>query len=264
LSRLVVVGGGRMGGALVGGLLAAGTYRPEEITVVDPDDHVRASLAERFGVRVVAVAEHASDAIVAVKPAQLADACRALGAVGVERLLSIVAGQSTTAIEEYLGAATRVIRSMPNTPALVGAGVSAISGGAHADESDLVWAESLLSSVGVVVRVPEAALDAVTGVSGSGPAYVFLVAEAMIEAGVAVGLDEATASLLVAGTLRGASELLVRSGSSPAALRAEVTSPGGTTAAAIAVLEENGVRAAFIDAIVAATVRSRELGSPGG
>jgi pyrroline-5-carboxylate reductase len=149
---------------------------------------------------------------------------------------------------------------MPNTPALVGAGAAAVAAGAGADEADVRWAESILSAVGTVVRVPESLLDAVTGLSGSGPAYVFLVAEALIEAGVLVGLPRDVSVSLVTQTLLGSAELLARSGESPEALRAAVTSPGGTTAAGIRALEQASVRAALLDAVAAATERSRELG----
>jgi pyrroline-5-carboxylate reductase len=149
---------------------------------------------------------------------------------------------------------------MPNTPALIGAGAAAISPGSRADEDDMAWAEEILGAVGVVVRVPEKALDAVTGLSGSGPAYVFLVVEAMVEGGVLAGLPRDIAETLAFQTLLGSSRLLVEGESEPAALRAAVTSPGGTTAAGLRALERHGVRAAFLDAIAAATERSRELG----
>jgi pyrroline-5-carboxylate reductase len=149
---------------------------------------------------------------------------------------------------------------MPNTPALIGAGAAAISAGSSAGEEDMAWAEEILGGVGVVVRVPEAALDAVTGLSGSGPAYVFLVAEAMVEAGVLAGLPRDVSETLTFQTLLGSARLLTDGEGTPAALRAAVTSPGGTTAAGIRELEGHGVRAAFLDAVAAAAERSRELG----
>jgi pyrroline-5-carboxylate reductase len=149
---------------------------------------------------------------------------------------------------------------MPNTPALVGAGAAAICPGSAAGEEDLAWAEEVLGAVGVVVRVPEKDLDTVTGLSGSGPAYVFLVAEAMAEAGVLGGLPRDVAETLAFQTLLGSAQLLVDRGTSPAALRAAVTSPGGTTAAGLRELERHGVRAAFLDAVMAAAERSHELG----
>jgi pyrroline-5-carboxylate reductase len=150
---------------------------------------------------------------------------------------------------------------MPNTPALVGKGASAIAGGSDADDSHLELAEQLLGAVGIVVRVGEPALDAVTGLSGSGPAYVFLLAEALIEAGVLVGLTRPVAYELVVQTLVGSALLLASDESGPEALRAAVTSPGGTTAAGLRELENHGVRAAILDAVAAATRRSRELGA---
>jgi pyrroline-5-carboxylate reductase len=149
---------------------------------------------------------------------------------------------------------------MPNTPALIGAGAAAISPGSAAGEEDLAWAEEILGAVGVVVRVPETALDAVTGLSGSGPAYVFLVAEAMAEAGVLAGLPRDVAETLAFQTLLGSARLILEGDASPSALRAAVTSPGGTTAAGLRELERHGVRAAFLDAVTAAAARSRELG----
>jgi pyrroline-5-carboxylate reductase len=149
---------------------------------------------------------------------------------------------------------------MPNTPSLVGAGVAGLSGGIGATAADLDWAEGILSAVGTVVRVPERQLDAVTGISGSGPAYVFLMAEAMIEAGVTAGLSRDVSRTLVVGTLLGASRMMDETGQDPAELRAAVTSPGGTTAAAVRTLEFKAVRSAFIEAVAAAVERSRQLG----
>jgi pyrroline-5-carboxylate reductase len=150
---------------------------------------------------------------------------------------------------------------MPNTPALVGAGASAVAGGTSATDDDLEWAEGILGAVGSVVRVPEKSLDAVTGLSGSGPAYVFLVAEALIDAGVLNGLPRATAEALVRQTILGSARLLAEGADGPEALRAAVTSPGGTTAAGLRELERHGVRAALLEAVTAATERSRELGN---
>jgi pyrroline-5-carboxylate reductase len=149
---------------------------------------------------------------------------------------------------------------MPNTPALVGEGAAAIAAGAAASDDDLTWAEGVLAAVGTVHRVPEPLLDAVTGLSGSGPAYVFLVAEALIEAGVVAGLPRPVSQALATQTLLGAARLLAESGDGPEVLRAAVTSPGGTTAAGLRTLEARGVRSAFIEAVQAATARSRELG----
>ena len=185
---------------------------------------------------------------------------RTLGATGPRRVLSIVAGISSERLEATLPAGSVVVRAMPNTPSLVGAGVAGLSGGMAATSADLDWAEGILGAVGTVVRLPERHLDAVTGISGSGPAYVFFVAEAMIEAGVTAGLTREISRQLVVGTLLGASRMLDETGQEPAELRAAVTSPGGTTAAAVRTLEFKAVRSAFIEAVAAAVERSRQLG----
>jgi pyrroline-5-carboxylate reductase len=175
-------------------------------------------------------------------------------------VVSIAAGVTIATIEDAVPGRP-VVRAMPNTAALVREGVAAIAAGNHATEGHLDDAERLLAAVGTVVRVPESQLDAVTGLSGSGPAYVFLVAEALIEAGVLVGLSRETATELVSRTLTGSARLLAESGEGPEELRAAVTSPGGTTAFGLRVLEDRGLRAAFMDAVVAATKRSAELDS---
>lgn len=260
MTELVVVGGGKMGEALVGGLLAAGWAAAADVVVVEPDPARRAVLADRFPGLVVAEAPvAAAGAVVAVKPQHVAAVCAQLGALAVPRVLSIAAGVRLAAMEAELPDGTAAVRAMPNTPALVGLGAAAIAGGRHVGEDDLAWAESILAAVGTVVRVEEDKLDAVTGLSGSGPAYVFLVAEALIDAGVLVGLPRDVATDLAVQTLRGAAELLAQ-GTPAAQLRADVTSPGGTTAAGLRALEAASVRAAFSDAVAAATARSRELG----
>ena len=261
-TRLVIVGGGRMGEALLGGLLGARWAPPGELAVVEVIADRRRELALRFpDVEVVHEIPGAVEgAVIAVKPADVEVACRVLAARGVTRVLSIAAGVGTARLEGSLGPRVAVVRAMPNTPALVGAGAAAIAPGASAGEADLVWAESILGSVGTVARVSEPLLDAVTGLSGSGPAYIFLVAEALIEAGVLVGLSREVSTGLTTQLLVGSARLLAESGASPEALRAQVTSPGGTTAAGLRALESAGVRSAFLDAVVAATARSRELG----
>ena len=261
MTRLLLVGGGRMGEALLGGLLRAGWATPDELAVVDKLPARRDELAEHFpGVAVLAEVRRCDGAIVATKPQDVPGACAALGATGVGRVLSIAAGVTLAQLEAALPADTPVVRAMPNTPALVGAGAAAIAGGRHASAEDLAWAEAILAAVGTVVRVPEPQLDAVTGLSGSGPAYVFLVAEALAEAGVLNGLSRDVAEALTAQTLLGAAALLAGSQDGAPALRAAVTSPGGTTAAGLATLEDRAVRAAFIAAVTAATERARELG----
>ncbi|HEX2273267.1 MAG TPA: pyrroline-5-carboxylate reductase [Acidimicrobiales bacterium] len=258
--RLLVVGGGKMGGALVGGLLAAGWAPAEGIAVVEPVAARRDELSLAHpGLRVVAEAEAADGAVLAVKPGDVEAACRSIAAAGVPRVLSIAAGVPLSRLEALLGAGARVVRAMPNTPALVGAGAAAIAPGRTAEEDDLAWAEAILSAVGVVERVDESLLDAVTGLSGSGPAYVFLVAEALVDAGVLNGLPRPVSRALVVQTLLGSARLLAESGQDAEQLRAAVTSPGGTTAAGLRALEAGAVRSAFLEAVTAAAERSREL-----
>jgi pyrroline-5-carboxylate reductase len=259
---LQVVGGGRMGEALLAGLLQAGGWRLGDLRVVEPVAARRSELEGLFpGVEIGAEPETADGNVIAVKPADVPGACRAIAGAGTQRVLSIAAGVTLSTLEGSLAEGTAVIRAMPNTPAVVGLGAAAISAGHAADDDDLAWAEGLLGAVGTVVRVKEPLLDAVTGLSGSGPAYVFLVAEAMIEGGVLAGLPRDVSERLAIQTLLGAATLLAKGDEGPEALRAAVTSPGGTTAAGLRALESHGVRAAFLDAVTAATDRSRALGS---
>jgi pyrroline-5-carboxylate reductase len=254
-----------MGAALVGGLLDGG-WDADAVSIAEIDADRRPALEQQFPkVRVVPSAAWAvADAdivIVAVKPndvgSTIENARQALEETAL--LCSIAAGVTIATLEE-LAPGLPVVRAMPNTPALVGEAACAIAPGSHATGEHLDLAEQVLGSVGVVVRVDEKALDAVTGLSGSGPAYVFLVAEALIEAGVLMGLDRATATTLTRQTLLGSATLLARGDDTPETLRAAVTSPGGTTAEGLRALEAHGVRAAFLDAVEAATRRSRELG----
>jgi len=249
-----------MGGALLAGLLAAG-HPANELVVAEVSASRRRQLAAAYpGVTIAEDVVPCFGAVLAVKPGDVPAAVRAVADAGVRRVVSVAAGVTTASIESAAGRALPVLRAMPNTPALIGAGAAAISPGSTAAEEDMAWAEKILGAVGVVVRVPEVALDAVTGLSGSGPAYLFLVAEAMVEAGVLAGLPRDIAETLTFQTLLGSSRLLADGGSTPAALRASVTSPGGTTAAGLRELERRGVRAAFLDAVAAAAERSRELG----
>ncbi len=255
-----------MGGALIGGLLASGWGSPGDFAVVEPtaarrqelaDAHPGVLLLEVLGDGAVLAADAGGGALLAVKPDAAEGACRTLGAHGVDRVLSVVAGIPCARLEACLPEKAVVLRAAPNTPALIGAGISALSGGSNAASTDLEWAEGILDAVGVVVRLPERHLDAVTGLSGSGPGYVFLVAEALIEAGVLVGLTRPVARTLAVQTLLGSARLLAETGESPETLRAAVTSPGGTTAAGLRVLEARGVRSAFLEAVASATERSR-------
>ena len=264
--RVALLGGGRMGEALATGWLASG-FEDQDIVVAEVDPERRRALSGVLGeVRIVpsaawAVAD-ADTVVVAVKPDDVTDVLEAAAASLGENALvvSIAAGVTLDALAAA-APGRPIVRAMPNMGALVRRGAAAITGNADATEADLDRAQALLESVGTVVRVPERLLDAVTGLSGSGPAYVFLVAEALIEAGVLVGLARPAASDLAIQTLLGAATLLTESGESPESLRAAVTSPGGTTAAGLKVLEERGVRAALMEAVVAATERSAYLGA---
>jgi pyrroline-5-carboxylate reductase len=259
--ELVVVGGGNMGAALVGGVLASGIIAPADVAIVEPLDARREELAAMFpGVAVERSIPGCRSAVLAVKPPAVAAVAAEAAAAGAARLLSVAAGVTTQVITGAAGDGVAVLRSMPNTPALVGEGVSALAGAPGTSESDLEWATAILRAVGLVVRVDEAQLDAVTGLTGSGPAYVFLVAEALIDAGVSVGLPRELVEPMVAQLLVGSAALLRRDGD-PAALRVKVTSPGGTTEAGLRVLDARAVRAAFVAAVDAATERSRELGA---
>ncbi len=259
--RLQLVGGGRMGQALAGGLLSSGWLRPGELAIVEIVPELRAELEQRFPDTVVS-AEHLPevDTILAVKPWSIAEVAGQL--VRPARVLSIAAGVTIAALEAALPPGTPVIRAMPNTPALLGVGASALAGSSAASVDDIVWATEILGAVGEVVEVTEAQLDAVTGLSGSGPAYFFLLGEAMADAGVGVGLPRATAELLAYQTMLGSARMLLESGEPAAVLRSGVTTPAGTTAAGTAELERHGARAALIAAVQAATDRSRELGRP--
>jgi len=263
--QLALLGGGRMGEALAIGLVDAG-WDPESIVIAEVDADRRHVIEARLpGTRVVpspAWAAAESDVVVvAVKPSEVVGALTSCAeAVRDDTLvLSIAAGITIAAIEGALPGRP-VVRAMPNTGALVGQGAAAIAAGEHATDQHLDVAERILGSVGLVVRVKESQLDAVTGLSGSGPAYLFLVAEAMIEAGVLVGLTREVSAALVRQTIAGSAALLGDGEEGPEALRAAVTSPGGTTAAGLRALEAHGVRAAFLAAVEAATARSEELG----
>ena len=260
MARLQIIGGGKMGEALVGGLLARSWAGPAELTVVEKLRERRDLLAAALpGVAVLDHAVDGTDAIVAVKPDAVDGVCRELARREVPRVLSIAAGIRIARLERGLGAGVAVVRAMPNTPALVGLGAAAIARGTLATDADVAWAEGILSSVGDVREVDEALLDAVTGLSGSGPAYVFLLAEAMIDAGVAVGLPRDVSVALTEQTLLGSATLLHRSSDGPDVLRQNVTSPGGTTAAGLAVFDAANFRQLVADVVRAATERSVEL-----
>jgi pyrroline-5-carboxylate reductase len=262
---LAILGGGKIGEALLSGLLR-GKHTPADIVVSEKHPERAAYLTETYGVEVTDVqsaVKQAGTLLLAVKPQDI-DALLAEMAVGIEArhlVVSVAAGITTRHIERALPSGVAVVRCMPNTPALVDEAMTAIAAGEHADDAHLVVAESLLASVGHVVRVPEAQLDAVTALSGSGPAYFFYLVEAMIDAGILLGLPRALAAELIVQTAVGAAVMLRDSGEHPVQLREAVTSPGGTTIAAIRELEVHGVRAALLAAIEAAARRSRELGA---
>ncbi|RBY78223.1 pyrroline-5-carboxylate reductase [Geodermatophilus sp. TF02-6] len=262
-SGLAIIGGGKIGEALLSGLIRrAGT---EGVVVCERSPERAAEVSARHGVPVLGLAEAAARSrvlLLAVKPQDIGTLLELLaGEVDPGHLVvSVAAGVPTSTIEAALPEGVPVVRVMPNTPALVDEGMSVLSAGAHADEAHLDEAEALLAAVGRVRRVPEAQQDAVTALSGSGPAYFFYLVEAMIDAGILLGLPRALAADLIVQTALGSAVMLRDSGEHPVQLREAVTSPGGTTIAAIRELERHGVRAALIAAIEAAHARSLELG----
>lgn len=263
MSVVAVIGAGVMGETLVSGLMRAGR-RPEELLLTERRPERAAELRERYGVEVVGNADAAAKAdtlLIVVKPQDMAKVLEEMAPhLSTQTLVvSLAAGITTGFVESRLPEEVPVVRVMANTPALVDEGMSAISRGSSCDEAHLNEAEALLSAVGRVIRVPEMQQDAVTAVSGSGPAYIFFVVESMIEAGVHLGLPRSTSTELVLQTVVGSAKLLRETGEHPAVLRERVTSPGGTTAAAVRELEDHKVRAAFLSAIEAARDRSRAL-----
>ena len=251
-----------MGEALLSGLLAAEWAPADEISVVEPDDSRRDELQKKYKETPLSGNLVPSDNyLLAVKPQLVPNICQELSNSDPLRVMSIAAGVTIASIESQLTSQTAVLRIMPNTPSMVREGMSAIAPGSFATSEDLDWASSILSAVGEVVIVDESTLDAVTGLSGSGPAYLFFLAEAMTQAGINNGLDPTVADILTRQTLLGASTLLAKSGTSPEELRASVTSPNGTTAAAISELQSNDFLSLINKAISAATDRSKELGA---
>ena len=266
-ARLAVLGCGKIGESLVSGLLSSGWRQPDEIVVTGRREERLAELRERLGVAATrSNAEAVGGAglvVLAVKPQ---DFDVLLGEIGSllspeQTVLSIAAAIPTSAIERRIADGVPVVRAMPNAPATVQEGIAGVCAGAHAGDRHLALAEEVLSHLGAVVRVPERYMDAVTAVSGSGPAYFALLAEAMIEAGILLGLSREVSTQLVVQTMFGTAKLLRDEKMHPVELREAVTSPGGTTIRAIRELEIAGVRAAFLNAIQAAMERSRELAS---
>ena len=260
---VAILGVGVMGETLLSGLIRGG--RPvDELLVGEKRAERAAQLTEKYGVRVLSNVEAVSKAdtvALVVKPQDMAEVLEEISSslTPGTLLVSLAAGITTDFIESRVPDGIAVVRVMPNTPALVDEGMAAISAGTHCDDDLLAVAESLLRTTGRVVRVPEKQQDAVTAISGSGPAYLFFVVEAMIEAGVHLGLPRSTATELVVQTVVGSAKLLRETGEHPTVLREQVTSPGGTTAAAIRELESHTVRAAFLPALASARNRSREL-----
>lgn len=262
---VAIVGAGVMGETLLSGLLRAGRP-PASLLITEKRAERAAELAERYGVEVVDnvdAAQRCTTLVLVVKPQDMGGVLEELAphVHSGQTVVSLAAGITTQFIESRLAAGVPVVRVMPNTPALVDEGMAAISPGAHCDDEHLAVAEGMLRSVGKVVRLPEKHQDAVTAISGSGPAYIFYVVEAMIEAGVLLGLPRATATELVVQTLVGAGKMLKETGEHPTVLRENVSSPAGTTVAALRALEDHKVRAAFLTAMEAARDRSRELAS---
>ena len=260
---LAILGAGVMGETVLSGLLRAG-WSPSEIVATDRRAERRTELTQTYGIRMLGNADAvaaANTVIVVVKPQDMSDLLAELAGVLQPGTLvvSLAAGVDTASIEEQLPAGTAVVRVMPNTPAQVDEGMAAISAGSHATPADLEQVSEILSATGRVVTVPERYQDAVTALSGSGPAYLFFVVESMIEAGVHLGLPRDLATELVVQTMLGSATLLRETGEHPTVLRERVTSPGGTTAAAVRQLEDHKVRAAFLGAIEAARDRSRDL-----
>jgi pyrroline-5-carboxylate reductase len=261
--QTAIIGAGVMGETLLSGLVRAGR-RVDRLLVGEKRPERARELEERYGVEVVSNVDAAAKAdtlALVVKPQDMGDLLDEIAGVlrPGQLIVSLAAGITTAFIESRVPEGVAVVRVMPNTPALVDEGMAAISPGSHCSDDHLVEAEGLLASVGRVVRIPERQQDAVTAISGSGPAYIFFVVESMIEAGVHLGLPRSTASELVIQTLVGSAKMLRETGTHPAVLREQVTSPGGTTASALRELEIHRVRAAFLAAMEAARNRSREL-----
>lgn len=265
MSTLAIFGAGVMGSTLLSGLIRAG--RPvEDLLITERDPERAKALAEQYSVRVLGNAEAAEAAdtlVLVVKPQDMGALLEevALHLSPGNLVVSLAAGITTGFLEQRLPDGTPVVRVMANTPALVDEGMAAVSPGRHCDDRHLAEAEELLRSCGKVVRLAERHLDAVTAISGSGPAYIFYVVEAMIEAGVLLGVPRATSTELVVQTLYGSATMLKETGQHPTVLREQVSSPGGTTMSALRQLDDHKVRAAFLTAIEAAARRSHELAS---
>ena len=269
--RIGIIGAGAMGGALCRGLIHANAAPANRILVSDPHtEHVQ-NLQKSLNIKVaesnVQVAKYTDIILLCVKPYNVAPVLDEISeslhrdaGKPLPLLISIAAGVTLAKLESHLQEPIPVVRAMPNTPAQVGKGACAYSRGTHTDAAHLEWAEIIFKSVGTALEVPETLMDAVTGLSGSGPAYVYLMIESLIDGGVKAGLPRDVAHQLASQTVLGAAQMVIETGMHPAQLRDMVTTPAGTTIAAIAALEQSGLRAALIDAVERATNRSRELG----
>jgi len=265
--KLGVIGCGKMGTALVKGAIQAQAVLASDVTGIDPLKAARDSFAQTTGAQTAAGIPAIADCDVILLCTKPIDVRSALGQVSDAvsgksvLVISIAAGITVSALEDSVSDNIRIVRAMPNTPALVGKGAAGFCLGTRALPEDKETARQLLASVGLAVEVPERLMDAVTGLSGSGPAYVYLIIEALADGGVTAGLPRASALLLAAQTVAGAAAMVLETGEHPAVLKDMVTSPGGTTLAGLAELERHGLRAALADAVGAATRRATELGS---
>lgn len=260
-----VIGGGNMAEAILRGVLAASVINRNAVIVSEPKFERRQFLTRELQIKCVEdnlAAAACPRILLAVKPQMMNDVLLQVApAVPADAtVISIAAGISSAFLDKRLDGRGRIIRTMPNTPMLVGAGMTAVAPGPRATRDETLWAEKLFAACGKVVTLPEQHMDAVTAVSGSGPAYAFYLIEAMIAAGVQEGLPADTAAMLATETAAGALKLLVESGEAPELLRQRVTSPGGTTQAAISCMDNAGVKGCIVAAIRAAAARSRELG----
>jgi len=260
--KLGVIGCGKMGSALVEGAIRAGAVTASQVSGCDPSPQAAQAFAAATGARLVdgIAALEADTFLLCTKPQHAAAALAALPA-GDALVISVAAGLDTAFLERHAPAGIRVVRCMPNTPALVGQGAAAFCRGSAATSGDADTARLLLGSVGLAVELPESLMDAVTGLSGSGPAFVYIMIEAMADGGVRAGLPRAESLRLAAQTVLGAATMVLQSGLHPGALKDMVASPGGTTIAGLAELEKHGMRSAFIEAVHAAARRSAELGA---
>ena len=264
--RIAVVGAGNMAEALIKGLVASGQVRPTDLIASGRRPERVGRVAQKYGIAAApdnnACVAEAAIVILAVKPQVMNPVLDAMAAhVPHDALIvSVAAGVTTATIEAHLRPGTRIVRAMPNTAAMVGRSATAFSAGDHATEADMSAAKMIFEAVGRAVMVDEVHLDAVTGLSGSGPAYMFLIIEALSDAGVKVGLSREVAQELAAQTLLGSAHMLLETGEHPGKLKDQVTSPGGTAIAGLHTLEAGGLRTTLINAVEAATKRARELG----